>query len=246
MSKTYILNISGGHGHFLQWVLDKFCTETPPIDIVPYNMVGASHRKYTQSGKFVFIDDFIEPTDKTFLDSNTNKNVILIKIDDEILYWERCCMYRYVDVNENSPDLFNEASISDFLTSRESTFPQHCKDNNISIKDGYRYAFQDIANCGARQKDNERMNYPALKDHNVYYWPIKNFLNLQDFKKALLEVGKKFEFNLDLSTFDEIYNTWCDQNTILQTSDAVKQYLNGNTSVKLDVLQQAYVDAHKS
>ena len=120
------------------------------------------------------------------------------------------------------------------------------KDNNISIKDGYRYAFQDIANCGARQKDNERMNYPALKNHDVYYWPIKNFLNLQDFKKALLEVGKKFEFNLDLSTFDEIYKAWYTQNTILQTQDAVKKYQNGDASIKLDILQQAYVDANKS
>lgn len=246
MSDTYILNISGGHGHFLQWVLDKFCTETPPIDIVPFNWVGASHRQYIQSGKFVFIDDFLEPTYETFLDSNKNKNVIVIKIDDEVLYWERCYMYRYVYPDESVVDLFDEASISDFLTSRGSTFPQHCKDNNISIKDGYRYAFQNIANCGARQKDNERINYPALKDHNVYYWPIKNFLNLQDFKKALLEVGEKFEFNLNLTKFDEMYNAWCNQNTILQTYDNVKKYQNGDTSVKLDVLQQAYVDAHKS
>jgi hypothetical protein len=246
MNKTYVLNISGGHGHFLQWILDKFCSETLPIDTVPYNFVGASHKKYAQSGKFVFVDDTIEPTDKTFLNNNKNKNVILIKIDDEVLYWERCCMYRYIDHTENRIDIFDEASISDFLTSRGSTFPQHCKDNNISIKDGYRYAFQDISNCGARQRDNERVNHPALKNHNVYYWPIKNFLNLQDFKKALLEVGEKFKFNLDLTGFDEIYNTWCNQNTILQTSDAVKQHLNGDTSVKLDVLQQAYVDAHKS
>jgi len=240
MNRIYICNIGGGHGHFLQWVLDKLCTETDPIDTIPFDSIGASHLDWWDSGKFRFVDD---TEYEKFADRPTKKSVILIKIDDEILYWERSCMYR---AGNATTDLFDEESIANFLTRGGSTFPQYCKDNNISIKDGYRYAFQDITNCGARQRDNERMNYPALKNHNVYYWPIKNFLNLQDFKKALLEVGKKFEFNLDLSTFDEIYEAWCDQNTILQTSDAVKQHLNGNTSVKLDVLQQAYVDAHKS
>lgn len=240
MNRIYICNIGGGHGHFLQWVLDKLCTETAPIDTIPFDSIGASHLDWWDSGKFRFVDD---TEYKKFADRPTKKSVILIKIDDEILYWERSCMYR---AGNATTDLFDEEAIANFLTRGGSTFPQHCKDNNISIKDGYRYAFQDIANCGARQKDNQRMNYPALKNHDVYYWPIKNFLNLQDFKKALLEVGKKFEFNLDLSTFDEIYKAWYTQNTILQTQDAVKKYQNGDTSIKLDILQQAYVDAHKS
>ena len=152
-------------------------------------------------------------------------------------------MYRAGDA---TTDLFDEKSIENFLNSQGSTFPQHCKDNNISIKDGYTYAFQDVSKCGARERDNERKNYVGLQNNNVYYWPIKNFLNLQDFKKALLEVSKKFNFKLDLSGFDEMYNTWCNQNTILQTNSAVEQHLNGDTSIKLDILQQAYVDAHKS
>ena len=46
MSITHILNISGGHGHFLQWVLDKFCTATPPVTTVPFNSLGASHEYF--------------------------------------------------------------------------------------------------------------------------------------------------------------------------------------------------------
>ena len=240
MSIIHILNISGGHGHFLQWVLDKFCTATPPVTTVPFNSLGASHDSWKKSRKFTFVDD---PADKQFLDTNTDKNVILITIEDEILYWERCCMYRAGNANTN---LFDEKSVEKFLISQGSTFPQHCKDNNISIKDGYTYAFQDVSKCGARERDNERKNYVGLQNNNIYYWPIKNFLKLQDFKKALLEVSEKFGFELDLTEFDEMYNTWCNQNTILQTNDAVQQHLNGDTSIKLDILQQAYVDAHKS
>ena len=240
MNRIYICNIGGGHGHFLQWVLDKFCTETDPIGTIPFDSIGASHLDWWDSGKFRFVDD---TEYEKFLDRPTKKSVILIKIDDEVLYWERSCMYRAGNATTN---LFDEESIANFLTRGGSTFPQHCKDNNISIKDGYRYAFQDIANCGARQRDNERINYPALKNHDVYYWPIKNFLKIEDFKSALLEVAQKFNFTLDFSGFDEIYKAWYTQNTILQTQNAVKKYQNGDASIKLDILQQAYVDANKS
>ena len=57
---------------------------------------------------------------------------------------------------------------------------------------------------------------------------------------------QKFNFTLDFSGFNEIYKAWYTQNTILQTQDAVKKYQNGDASIKLDILQQAYVDANKS
>ena len=76
---------------------------------------------------------------------------------------------------------------------------------------------------------------------NQSHW-ASCFLN----KSALLEVAQKFNFTLDFSGFDEIYKAWYTQNTILQTQDAVKKYQNGDASIELDILQQAYVDANKS
>ena len=240
MNRIYICNIGGGHGHFLQWVLDKFCTETDPIDTIPFDSIGASHLDWWDSGKFRFVDD---TEYEKFLHRPNKKNIILIKIEDEILYWERSCMYRAGNATTN---LFDEGSIAKFLTDRGSDFPEYCKEQNISIKTGYTYAFKDIKNSGARLRDNQRMTHSSLEYHNVYHWPIKNFLTLEDFTSALLEVAQKFNFTLDLSDFDEVYKAWCTQNTILQTQDAVKKYQNGDTSIKLDILQQAYVDANKS
>ena len=60
----YVLNVSGGHGNFLCYLLDRFCTETPNIDTLPFNKLGASHLDYKKSGKFIFIDD---PKTKYFL-----------------------------------------------------------------------------------------------------------------------------------------------------------------------------------
>ena len=240
MKPTYILNVSGGHGHFLQWILDKFCVDTPPIEVLPYNHLGASHLHYNSSNQFIFIDD---PETEDFLNSNIDKNAIMITIDDEILYWERSCMYRAGDAGT---DLFDEKSIEKFLNDRGSTFPKVCRDNSMSIKDGYRYAFQDINNSGARIHDNKRKNILGIKNTNVYFLSLKNFINKESFKNSLLDISKQFGFAVDLSTFDKTYDIWYNQNTILQTHDAVEQHQNGNTSIKLDVLQQAYVDAQQN
>lgn len=239
MSKTYILNVSGGHGHFLQWVLDKFCVSTPPIDKLPYNEIGASHVSYDKSGKFIFID---MPETKNFLSTNTDKNAIMITIEDEILYWERSCIYR---AGNAGSDLFSEVEIAKFLRENQSKFPDYCESKNISIKEGYMYGFYNLDECGARVLDKERKSYPGIAKNNIYFFPLKNFINKENFKKALVDVGERFGFKLDLSNFSETYDVWYNQNTILQTYDAVEQYQNGNTSVKLDVLQQAYVDAQK-
>ena len=59
--KIYILNVQGGHGHFLQYILDKFCTLTPDIDNSPFDNDGRSHLKYNQSGQFIFIEDETKP-----------------------------------------------------------------------------------------------------------------------------------------------------------------------------------------
>lgn len=238
MNKIHILNVSGGHGHFIQWLLDKVCTSTPDIDTVPYSELGASHNIYKQSGKFVFVDD---PETKAFLETSQDKNAIMITIDDEILYWERSCIYRAGQAGTN---LFDEKSIEDFLTKNGSPFPEFCKTKNITIKDGYRYAFQDLENSGARLKDNERKNYPGVKNNNVYFLSLSSFLNKEKLKTSLVEIANFFKFQITLQDLDEIYKVWYSKNTILQTNDVVKQY-NNNKTVKLDVLQQAYVDAQQ-
>lgn len=237
MIPIYILNVSGGHGHFLQWLLDKFCVSTPDITTKPFNHLGASHLHYEKSGKFIFIDG---TQTKDFLKSNTNKNAIMITIDDEILYWERSYMYR---AGNKGTDLFDERSIEKFLQEQGSPFPDFCKQRNISIKEGYKFAFRDLDKCGARLHDNDRKKYPGIENNNVYFFPLRNFLSQKDLKKALIQVSERFKFGLDLSAFDVIYHNWYSQNTILLTNDAVEQYRKGNHSIKLDVLQQAYVDA---
>lgn len=237
MEKIYILNVSGGHGHFIQWLLDKICTSTPDINTVPYNELGASHNTYKQSGKFVFVDD---PETKEFLNTNRDKDAIMITIDNEILYWERSCIYRAGDAGTN---LFDEKSIGDFLIKNGSSFPEFCEKKNISISDGYRYAFQNLENCGARLKDNERKNYPGVKNNNVYFLPLSSFLDKEKLKISLVEIANFFKFEINLQDLDQIYSVWHSKNTILQTNDAVKQCNNNN--VKLDVLQQAYVDAQQ-
>ena len=241
VNPTYILNVSGGHGHFLQWILDKFCVSTPTIDTLPFNKIGQSHLPYKSSGAFEFVDD---PQTQEFLKSNRDLNCIMITIDDEILYWERSCIYRAGGrAGDIASDLFDEQSISQFLNKNGSSFPKFCEDNRLTIKEGYKFAFMDPDNAGTRIHDNERKTYKGVEYNNVYFFPIKNFISKQNLRKALADTGAYFGFDLDLSDFSSVYDTWYNQNTLLQTYDNTQLYLNGNKDVKLDVLQQAYVDA---
>ena len=78
----------------------------------------------------------------------------------------------------------------------------------------------------------------------MYFLSLSSFLNKEKLKTSLLEIANFFKFQITLQDLDEIYKVWYSKNTILQTNDLVKQY-NNNKTVKLDVLQQAYVDAQQ-
>ena len=236
----YILNVSGGHGNFLSYLLDKFSIDTPAIDTIPFNDLGASHLPYKKSGKFIFIDD---PETEQFLETNKNKNAIMITIEDEIVYWERSCIYRAGDANT---DLFDENSISNFLTQHGSSFPKMCKEKKISIKTGYQLGFQNLNKCGARIHDLARKNYNGIQNNNLFFFPLKNFITKENLKNSLIEIGNFFKFKLNLAGLDELYSIWYNKNDILHTNDNIKEYQRGNTSVKLDIIQQAYVDAIKN
>lgn len=236
----YVLNISGGHGHFLCYLLDRLCTDTPNIDTLPFNNLGSSHLPYKKSGKFIFIDD---PQTEQFLETNKNKDAIMITIEDEIVYWERSCLYRAGDAGT---DLFDENSISNFLTQNGSSFPKICKEKNISIKTGYQLAFQNLNECGAKKHDNERKNFAGVKHNNLYFFPLSNFLLKETLQQQIIELSKFFKFNINLNDFNEIYETWYKHNHILHTQNHIEQYQKGNISVELDIIQQAYIDAIKN
>jgi hypothetical protein len=238
MKPVYILNVSGGHGHFLQWLLDKFCTATPSIEKIPFNNLGASHIGYKKSGKFIFIDD---TETESFLKSNKNKNAIMITIENEILYWERSCMYR---AGDQGTDLFDEKSIKKFLTINGSQFPKLCEDKKISIKEGYRLAFQDLDRCGARIHDIKRKNYMGIENNKVYFLKLGAFLNCELLRRSLIAISNHYKFDIDLNDFEKIYHMWYSKNTILQSQKNIEKYTK-QQSTKLDILQQAYVDAQK-
>ena len=69
---------------------------------------------------------------------------------------------------------------------------------------------------------------------------------LESFKNSLIDIGKFFGLEFDLTNLEKDYQQFYDKNTILQTHNLPIEYLNGNTNIKLDVLQQAYVDAQKN
>ena len=240
--KIYICNVSGGHGHFLTWLLDKCCKTTPDISTEPFDAIGRSHKEYTSSGKFIFIDT---PQYEEMVKTMTNENIILITIDKEILYFERICINRSGRSGEANTNLFNESEIEEFLRNNNSTFPDFCKNKNISIQEGYKYAFKFLNQNGAIKLDTRRKEFPALLKNNVTFFPLKNYFNFDLFSNAIENIAKKFSIEVDINACKEVYDIFYKSNKVLQSHNNVYEYINGNKSIKLDVLQQAYVDAQQ-
>lgn len=237
IDKIYILNASGAHGHFLTFALDKFCKDTPDIKNYPFNDLGNSHNNYKQSGKFCFIDD---TKVYEFVKSSRNKNLILITIDNELLYFERIWLSRAGDSNT---DLYSEESISHTLKKYGSRFPEYCKGKNISLKDGYKLGFKYLDKNGVIEHDNNRKTIIELKNNNLIFFPVSSFFNLNSFEQGLNDVSKKFLIELDLTNLKEVYDKFYEKNMILKSHNNVNLYLKGDKSIKLDIIQQAYVDS---
>lgn len=222
----YICNQAGCHGHFLQYLLDRFSNHTPTITTLPFNNLGNSHKRWHKSNKFKFID-VVEV--KTFLRTTTGKkNIIQITIDESILYFERAFMSRARDSNTN---LYDIESIRHRLIDNGSNFPEVCEKNKISLKEGYKIAFSNLENCGARKRDLEFKTNPYLQKHNVVFFPVANFFTEDKLKTALQNLSKEFKFTLNFGGFSQIYKMFYDKNTLF------------NKNKPLDILQQAWVDA---
>jgi hypothetical protein len=60
----------------------------------------------------------------------------------------------------------------------------------------------------------------------------------------LIAISNHYKFDIDLNDFEKIYHMWYSKNTILQSQKNIEKYTK-QQSTKLDILQQAYVDAQK-
>jgi hypothetical protein len=82
-----------------------------------------------------------------------------------------------------------------------------------------------------------------LKNNNVIFFPVSNFFNLHSFEAGLSDMSKKFLIELDLTNLKEVYDQFYEKNNILKSHNNVDLYLKGDKSIKLDIIQQAYVDS---
>jgi hypothetical protein len=233
--KIIILNMGGTHGQFLRYTLDKFCTATPAIHEIPFNALGNSHAEIKYSGQFQF-EEGVYDDQMDF----ENKNIIYMDIGQEALYYERANINRSGDADT---DLYSETAIAQFLKTNGNDFPDYCKSKNITLKDGYMYGFKNMATQGSIIRNKKRIATLVSKNYNIFLYKIKNFFTVKDFKKSIIEIGKHFNIEFDLTGIDELYQEFYERNQILKTHYKVKDYLNGNKSIALDILQQAYVDA---
>ena len=235
--KIIIFNTAGGHGHFLTYALDRFCTQTPTIDKLPFNNLGNSHNKIEYSGQFIFYEG--HPNELNL----SNKNIIFIDIAGQPLYFERANIHRAGDANT---DLFSETEIAKFLRKNGSSWPDYCDNKKISLREGYMYGFKNLEQQGSMVWNKQRIEKISSGNNNLFLYNIGNFLNVKSFKESFANVSEHFDIEFDLTGIDNLYKEFYDRNTILQSHENVQKYLSGDKTMQLDILQQAYVDAQKN
>jgi hypothetical protein len=235
--RILIINSPGAHGRFLLYALDRFCTQTPKIDQLPFNQVGNSHAvEIDYSDQFVFYHGY--PWECDF----KNQPIIFMDISGETLYYERASINR----SDGKTDLFSETAIANFLREHGNKWPDDLARENISIREGYMYGFKNLEQQGSMVLNKQRIEKLSSGGNNLFLYNVSNFFNIESFKKSFEKIGQHFGIEFELTGIDDLYKEFYARNTILQSHGNVQKYLSGDKTVQLDILQQAYVDAQKN
>jgi len=234
--KITVVNWGGAHGNFLRYTIDRFATHTPRIDKSPFTDLGTAHRDINYSGQVDLNhwDDVHDPF--PFI----NENVIVIDVRDQVLYFERACLNRAADFNT---DLFDENSIAETLTKMGSTFPVECKQKRISLKEGFTIGYSNLKTHGITVRNNQRIEKAKQKKNKILFFALENFFQESTYVDSIKDIGHFFDIQFDLTGIETLWQQFASKNKILQTHGDVQKYLDGNKDVKLDIIQQAYVDA---
>jgi len=252
-NKIFILNSAGCHGHYLTYLIDRLCKNTPEIKDLPFNEIGNSHIYLKYSGYAKFCDN------TKYREMNfEGANIIKIIYPNDILYYERVAMNRAGDANRDLHNLHLDIS---FLQRYNEKFYKKIKKlYNISsnsipkfiLRDAYKMGFLDWENQGSLISSKENIawiNNNLKNNNNLYFFEVNKFFSLQSITKELKIINEHFDLNLNLEELESIHIEFMKRNKILNTQKYTEQVLDAvsnNRSIKipdLDIIQQAYIYA---
>ena len=249
----YILNSSGCHGHYLNYLIDHLSKNSPSIKGLPFNNLGNSHLKLNYSGYARFLDA------DQYQDKNLkNSKIIKIIYPNDILYFERVAMARAGDANRDLHNLHLDISFMERYN--EKFYKKIKKLYNISsnsipkfiLRDAYKMGFLDWENQGSVISSKENIawiNNNLKNNNNLYFFEVNKFFSLQSITNELKIIDEHFDLNLNLEELESIHTEFMKRNKILNTQKYTEQVLDAisnNRSMKipeLDILQQAYIYA---
>ena len=82
-----------------------------------------------------------------------------------------------------------------------------------------------------------------MKKNKILFFTLENFFQESTYVDSIKDIGHFFDIQFDLTGIETLWQQFASKNKILQTHGDVQKYLDGNKDVKLDIIQQAYVDA---
>lgn len=239
----------GTHGHFLRYVLDRFCRHTPIINDSPFTDIGTSHAsgiKY--SNKF----SIYHPTEVGVKELNEDHCVITVSKED-ILQLQRTVYTRPGDINLNINSEYikligfhkNFTDVDSIQKLYGLKIDENTEMPKFILRDFVKLGFSDLNNHGYIKKNTELKKY---KFKNVYYFPVNSFWDNELFLNHLSKLDKKF--NLDLSINDdviEIHKKFIEKIPQLKTQNRCRDIITAIIEEKsilienIDVVEEAYI-----
>lgn len=248
--------VAGSHGHFLEFICNKFLTNLE-TNFLPFNLLGASHNKTPEyeANKIFSAKHYSE------LGINLSDRIIRITFDeDDLLTLLSGALLRAGNVGINNDELetdtynklLNSKHYSLLINNINTAYPEYIisKENpncpRYILREFFKFGFKHPESHGLMKKLKE-LKYPNKYD--VIDFSYKSFYNY----KLFLQNIKKIELWYGQKTIEEdvLYITWHDfiQRQIFkdhksQCDSIIKSIVERKKEKlpKLSLLQESYVN----
>ena len=245
------------HGHYLQYIIDRFSKSTPEIKELPFEENGISHKEFNNSG-FVHI---YHPTELKNSFTNVQEPHIFITVEEEDLFFLHRLAYTRPDgvttpfTNFSSNNSTTETVSDFFIRHFEDKFKKYYnlelhKSRTVPkfiLRDFFKINYLDI------EQDSWIKNNQELKEKlpsNTYSIPLKDFWDIQRFVERLKKCSNYLNLQLDINEslvnvhrlFLKKLHRYETKNRVLEIIESIKNNKKMDIS-RVDILEEAQLSA---
>lgn len=247
--------VAGSHGHFLEYVCNKWIAKLD-MDFSPFNQLGSSH---VQTVNYRFAKVFVADHYALKKRMPSQKLVKIVFDADDLLPLSSICFLRAGDANVDTDQLehdtyhkLNNDYYRDLIRQINQAYPDVCltPDNphcpRYVLREFFKFGFIDTHTHGL-MLELSAMQYP--NNHQVFDFAFANFYDQKSFIAAMHDLAQWFGVNLDnqhlLSALHEEFLTrQIYKHDKQQCDDIIQSVMQQNHQPisNLRLLQESYIN----